>query len=309
MANLWDKTFNITEAMIRTLLKKQFGLTVDTLTTLGEGFDNSAFLVNSNIVFRFPHRAPALSCMQNEIALLPFYKEKLSFALPDLTYIGEATSEYPYPFVGYQLLAGELLSSRLPSLADNIDFAITLGSWLKELHALPVQASHLANIKGNQDWRLDIPNRTQIMVEILEQYSDNFKDAGFDPVLLNDIMESFEHLHILEKQVYVHGDLYAKHIVVDKKGMPAGLIDWGDTHIGHPAIDLSVGVMLFEDDALQAFLDAYGPWDHELLDIAIFRAFCHALSAYAYFCQKNDYPTMLWTEKAIHQVLHLMKTQ
>jgi len=309
MANLWDKTFDITDTLIRSLLKKQFGLTVNTLSILGEGFDNSAFLINSNIVFRFPHRVQALSCMQNEIALLPIYKEKLSFPLPDIKYRGEATSEYPNPFVGYQRLEGELLSTRLPSITDNLDFATTLGSWLKELHAQPVEAAHLASIQGDQSWRLDISNRTQKMAEILEQYADDFKDAGFDPIELNEMMESFEHLHILEKQVYLHGDLYAKHIVVDKKGMPAGLIDWGDTHIGHPAIDLSVGVMLFEDDALQAFLNAYGEWDHDLLDIAIFRAFCHALGAYAYFCQKNDYPTMLWTERAIHHVLHLMKTQ
>lgn len=309
MTNMWDKTFEITQVMIRGLLKKQFGLTVDTLTPLGEGFDNSAFLINGNIVFRFPHREQAKGCMQNEIALLPFYKQNLSFALPDLKYIGEATREYPYPFVGYPLLAGELLSARLPSLTDNSHFATTLGNWLKELHALPVQAAHLANIQGSQSWRLDIPNRTQKVVEILEQYGEDFKDAGFDPVELNHMMETFEHLHITDQQVYLHGDLYAKHIMVDKKGMPAGLIDWGDTHIGHPGIDLSVGIMLFESKSLQAFLDAYGPWDHDLLDIAIFRAFCHALSAYAYFCQKKDYPTMLWTERAIQHVVHLMKAQ
>ncbi len=309
MTNMWDKTTDITEAMIRKLLKKQCGLAVDTISPLGEGFDNSAFLINGNSVFRFPHRQLALSCMQNEIALLPYYKEKLSFAVPDLIYIGKATRDYPYPFVGYPLITGELLSVRLPSLTDNLDFATTLGSWLKELHALPVQASHLANIQGDQSWRLDIVNRTQKIAEILEQYADDFKDAGFDPVELNEMMESFEHLHISDQHVYLHGDLYAKHIVIDKVGLPAGLIDWGDTHIGHPAIDLSVGVMLFEGEALKAFFDTYGEWDHDLLDIAIFRAFCHALGAYAYFCQKKDYPTMLWTERAINHALHLMQTQ
>lgn len=306
MNNLWDKTIDITEVMIRTLLKKQFGIAMESLTVLGEGFDNSAYLINKNIVFRFPHRQQALSCMQNEIALLPFYQKNLSFPVPELHYIGKATREYPYPFVGYHLLSGELLSTRLPSLTDNLDFAITLGSWLKELHALPVDASHLANIQGAQDWRLDITNRTQKMTEILEQYGESFKDGGFDPAQLNEIMESFEHLHIDDtKKVYLHGDLYAKHILVNQSGMPQGLIDWGDTHIGHPAIDLSVGVMLFEQEALQAFLNAYGHWDQDLLDIAIFRAYCHALGAYAYFCQQDDYPTMLWTERAIHNAMAL----
>ncbi|HRE31357.1 MAG TPA: phosphotransferase, partial [Candidatus Berkiella sp.] len=106
--------------------------------------------------------------------------------------------------------------------------------------------------------------------------------------------------------VYLHGDLYAKHIMVTPEGKPLGLIDWGDTHIGHPAIDLSVGVMLFEQDALQVFFDAYGESDQALLDIALFRALSHAVVAYAYFCQINEFSTMWWTEAALRNTLHLL---
>ncbi|MCH7839494.1 MAG: phosphotransferase [Planctomycetes bacterium] len=37
----------------------------------------------------------------------------------------------------------------------------------------------------------------------------------------------------------VHRDLYARHMLVDDDGRPCGVIDWGDVHVGDPAIDLS----------------------------------------------------------------------
>lgn len=308
MSNLWDKTSDLNEKQICQLLHDQFGLAVQTITRLGEGFDNSAYLINGTTVFRFPHRQQAYTCMANEILLLPYLKKQLSFALPDLCFIGEPTLDYPYPFAGYPLLAGTLLTKHQRPLLSHLPFAMMLGTWLKALHQVPIEPTHLTKIQGDQDWRLNIPNRIEKIAQILMQYGDYFLAAGLDPTEINEVMHSFEQLHISDNETaYLHGDLYAKHILVDNTGMPCGLIDWGDSHIGHPAIDLSVGVMLFELDALQVFLEAYGSVSHELFDIAIFRALCHALGAYAYFCQIKEYPTMLWIEAAIQNALHLLK--
>ena len=38
--------------------------------------------------------------------------------------------------------------------------------------------------------------------------------------------------------VFVHGDLYSRHLLVDDAGRPCGVIDWGDCHVGDPAVDL-----------------------------------------------------------------------
>ena len=39
--------------------------------------------------------------------------------------------------------------------------------------------------------------------------------------------------------VLVHGDFYSRHVLVDETGGMAGVIDFGDLHVGHPAVDLS----------------------------------------------------------------------
>ncbi|MCS5709850.1 phosphotransferase [Candidatus Berkiella aquae] len=307
MSNIWDKTIDIHEGLVRHLLKEQFALTVENFSILGEGFDNSAFLINNEWVFRFPHRKEAYHPMLNEIMLLPYFKKHLSFALPDLTYIGQATSEYPYPFAGYRQLSGQFLCQAQRPFVKDHHFASSLGQWLKELHQLPILSEHESKLEGDQGWRLDITGRIAKIADTLEQYGDYFLAAGLDATQINECMHSFEHLHIFDSQkVYLHGDLYAKHIMVTQEGKPLGLIDWGDTHIGHPAIDLSVAIMLFEQEALQAFFDTYGAVDHALIDIAIFRALSHAVVAYAYFCQINDFSTMWWTEAAIRNALHLL---
>ncbi|MFO1259116.1 MAG: hypothetical protein U1E78_11995 [Gammaproteobacteria bacterium] len=73
MSNIWDKTIDINESLVRELIFSQFGLKVYSIEALGEGYDNSAFLINDKFVFRFPHREQlSPTCMANEITILPY---------------------------------------------------------------------------------------------------------------------------------------------------------------------------------------------------------------------------------------------
>lgn len=304
MSHIWNKTFDVTEAMIGTLLKTQFSLSVKESILLGEGFDNSAFLINDEYVFRFPHRKEGFICMQNEISLLPHFKHNLSFPLPELVFMGKPTEQYPYPFSGYKILPGKLLTQYQLPLVSKSEFASTLGKWLKELHALPVDKKHLTVIQGEHDWRLDIPHRTQRVSETLVKYGDYFEKAGFIPSQLNKMMASFNNLFIQRDNFcYVHGDLYAKHVLVNENGMPAGLIDWGDTHIGHPAIDLALGIMIFDKNALRHFLDSYANSDENIFRVAVFRAFNHSIIAFSYFFEIQDESAIKWTKAALENAM------
>ncbi len=53
--NIWDKTINVTTEIAQKLIENQFSYKVNNIKFLGSGYDNSAFLVNQEIVFRFPH--------------------------------------------------------------------------------------------------------------------------------------------------------------------------------------------------------------------------------------------------------------
>jgi aminoglycoside phosphotransferase (APT) family kinase protein len=63
--------------------------------------------------------------------------------------------------------------------------------------------------------------------------------------------------------VLVHGDLHARHLLVDPAGRATGVLDWGDLCLADPALDLSLGFAAFSGAARAAFLAAYGPVDAE----------------------------------------------
>lgn len=311
MKHMWDKTTQVSEELARTLLSTQFPTVFKTLQSiqwLGQGFDNTAYLINEQMVFRFPHRQEALPAMENEILILPYLAQHLSFKTSAPTLVGHSTADYPYPFSGYPVLPGELLSHYQAPWIDDPHFAKTLGHWLRELHCLPVLDDHRLQLKGQQDWRLDIANRTHRVAELTHQYADYFQAEGFDPQKLNALMQGFKHLSTQGgKSCYLHGDLYAKHIVVDSAGNPSGLIDWGDVHIGNPAIDLSVGIMIFTESALTHFLHAYQDVDAHMMKIAAFRAYCHAIGALGYFAQIQEKTTLEWTKAALTNTIEFLE--
>ncbi len=306
MQHLWDKTTQVTPDLVIALLTSQRLIDIKEIQLLGEGFDNTAFLINNEYVFRFPHRIEARECLENELLLLPYLSPKLSFPISSPTLIGHASSTYPYPFAGYKLLSGELLSTFQAPLVDNTAFAKTLGSWLQELHSLPVHDEHIKQIKGEHTWRIDFENRAARVHECVNKYSDYFINDGLDIQKLIDILDTFKDLDIhCPKKCYLHGDLYSKHIVVNRNGLPSGLIDWGDCHIGHPAVDISVGIMIFTPARLEDFLHAYQEIDAAFMKVAIFRAFAHSILGYSYFAQIEEKTTTEWTKAALMNAIKL----
>lgn len=306
MSNYWDKTTIIKNELVRELLFSQFSVHAKNIQFLGEGFDNTAFLINDEFVFRFPHRNEALICMENEIMLLPYLSSKLSFSIPSPTLIGHATSTYPYPFAGYKILPGEILSKTRRPLINHSNFSKTLGSMLKALHSLQILDNHRLLLKGEHDWRLNVVQRTEKIKETLEKYADYYIDNGFEIESLLSRMNYFKNLNTgCKEPSYIHGDLYAKHIIINN-GLPTGLIDWGDLHIGHPGIDLSVGIMIFSKEYQKIFFDSYGSVDCNVLEVAIFRAYYHSILAFAYFAKIKELTSILWTKSAIWNSIALV---
>ena len=71
---------------------------------------------------------------------------------------------------------------------------------------------------------------------------------------------------------WVHGDLYARHLLVDEARRPCGVIDWGYVHLGDPALDLSIAFSFLPAEARSAFRETYGPIDAATWDRARIRA-------------------------------------
>ena len=289
MAHLWKKTIDIDASLAKKLIEKQFSLRVNQISALDEGWDNTAFLINNELIFRFPHRDFGLKCMQHEIELLPKIASYLSFQATIPKYIGTQSDLFPYPFAGYRMIVGSPLCDVTNNLIDDHVFAKTLAKWLKELHSIPVKEICPNLNTAERYWQFDIPHRIKRCYENLNSYENYFSKAGFEKQELITIIEKIQ-LFKFENtfQSILHGDLYCRHVIVSEKLFPTGLIDFGDIFVGDPGIDLSLG-MIFTESTFQVFLENYGEVDSTRLQLLLFHAFSHAMSflPYAYEQEKT----------------------
>jgi len=272
----WTADIEVTADLVRALLMEQFPhLGSARIEPLGEGWDNAAFLVADRYVFRFPRRAIAAPLIAREIAILPMLAPNLPLAISAPCFAGIASGAYPWRFAGYRSFRGQPLSATSPGPAAYVRLAATLGTFLGALHRIDPAPAIDAGLPGDEIGRLDHAQR----MSKLEGRFAALCSAGF----IRDVSGLLEFLRSVApsgprtaRSAIVHGDLYAKHVVVDAAGNVDGIIDWGDVHYGDPAIDVSIAYEILPPHARQAFAGAYGVIDEETWRLARYRAIYHA---------------------------------
>jgi len=250
MSRPWDAERAVSIGLARGLLARQFPeLAGERVEPFGVGWDNSAFLVGGEWVFRFPRRKLAAALIEREIAILPRVAPGLPLPVPVPTFAGRPAAGYPWPFAGYRRLPGAAACRARLDAAGRQRAARPLARFLAALHATGA-------IDGPRPW-----------LPILEDLPADF---------------------VPRARALVHGDLYARHVLVDARGAPSGVIDWGDVHAGEPAVDLSLAHAFLPDRARGAFRDAYGPIDEPTWRMARFRALHSVVHFLRYGCEVGD---------------------
>src|SRR5688572_15318320 len=104
----WHADIELNDQTVRTYLEGQFPalLPINSLQEIGEGWDNSIFLVNKKIIFRFPRRQAAIALMERESILLNNLPDFSGINTPRLKYLGRPTATNPYPCQGYEIIEG-----------------------------------------------------------------------------------------------------------------------------------------------------------------------------------------------------------
>jgi len=85
-----------------------------------------------------------------------------------------------------------------------------------------------------------------------------------------------------DAKTVVHGDFYSRHILVDDASRMCGVIDFGDLHLDHPAVDLSSLWTVLPLRAHDEFFAIYGHVDARALAVARLRALTSGLAQEAY---------------------------
>lgn len=249
MGQAWDADIAIDAAFAQLLVAEQFPeLAPVRAVPLGEGWDNAAFVINDAFVFRFPRRNVAVFLLQHEIDVLPALANRLPLPIPVIAFAGQPTERFPFPFMGYRRLIGE---SACSAAVDLPAAATTLGQFLRALHAVAPPP----RLQADTYQRAQLPSRRDKLATRLQSWPEAQAKSLLSR--LDSLVDTAPAAHLTT----THGDVYPRHILVDSAGLPSGVIDWGDLHLGDPAIDLAIAFTLLPLSLHQRFRDAYGGID------------------------------------------------
>jgi aminoglycoside phosphotransferase (APT) family kinase protein len=283
-ASQWTAEIAVTPQLAASLIREQFpDLGDQQVTMLATGWDNAAFLVGTQWLFRFPRREIAVPGVQREIAVLPRLAATLPLPIPDPQFVGRPSARYPWPFFGARRLPGAELADS--GLADSrrARAAASVGHFLRALHDPGLVALvEDAGLPVDPMRRASPPVRASRAREILDRLANRgICPAGSDVSRLLDRAErgaagaepaeeaagatgpggtppAGAGLPAAGPVVVSHGDLHVRHLLVDHEGSATGVIDWGDLCLADPAVDLSIAYLGFAGKARADLLSAYG---------------------------------------------------
>lgn len=283
----WASEFDVDEDLARRLIAAQFPQIASlAIARFGAGMDNVAYLIGDRYVFRFPRRSVVAPLLEREERILPLIAQHLPLHIPFPQFIGQPDLGYPWTFAGYERVAGTTACSVTLTMAQRIAFARPLGTFLRALHAIPHEAGERAGLPGDELGRL---NRAKRLPLARERFAELAQAGALDDgsVFLAFLEENAPGPPRSVRRI-VHGDLYARHVLVDAKHAVCGIIDWGDVHLGDPALDLMVAHCMLPASAHAAFIDAYGGVDAQTWILAKYRATYHAALVADFGVQIHD---------------------
>ena len=179
---------------------------------IDDGWDFKVLILEGEWVLRIPRSEPAAEELEKEIGLLPTLGPALPVEIPRFTYVS-----HDPPFVVYPLIRGEPLRGEDPGGVRA--FLAALHSFAPDGVEVPRPDWLEIYRKHREDWR-------HMVLPLL---------AATEQVAAEALLAEIETLADFVPAL-VHCDLGPSHLLC-RDGRLAGVIDWGDTKIGDPAID------------------------------------------------------------------------
>jgi aminoglycoside phosphotransferase (APT) family kinase protein len=273
----WSAEVTVDAELATRLIREQFlEVELRSIFLLGEGWDNTMWLVDDEWVFRFPRRSYVLSGIRNEIELLPRLAPLLPLPIPVPALVGEPSEIFPWPFYAGRLLPGRELADAELDDTSLTRLARPLAEFLRTLHAVELDAELPIDPVGRADMTVRVPRA--------RQYLDEVESLGLwrPPPLVDELLEAAGALPEAQPTATCHGDLHLRHLLVGDQGQPTGVIDWIDLSRNDPSVDLVLYWAALPPEGRAEFLEVYGTvTEEQLLRARVLSLFlCGVLAAY-----------------------------
>jgi len=250
----------MTEPDWRTIELENPGLSVQSAHFLGEGWNSRAYLVNNELVYRFPKRPGHWEELEREVKFLAFAADFLPLAVPRYAHVAPDSPAAAYGYAVYRYLQGHAMNVNALSLEKRAAAAEVIGAFLRAMHSLQPNPE-VGCILPREDERL-----------VAEEYFTRTKREiapKLRPPEASALLKQFEIYlgapeNFLFQPAVLHADLGRDHILMEHDSVVAA-IDFGDVNWGDPDYDFMYLFVDFGLDFAEEVARRYGHRDPERL--------------------------------------------
>jgi aminoglycoside phosphotransferase (APT) family kinase protein len=221
---------------------------------------------------------------------MPPLAARLPLPVPVATLAAAPVAGYPWPVAVHRCLPGRTADRAGLDDAGRARLAAPLGRFPAALHAIGPAEARAMGAGDDALGRFDLPRRAASARDGLAHLAR--LGLGDRHSALEPALSGAEGRRPARASALVHGDLYARHLLIDDAGELCGVIDWGDVHLGDPATDLAIVHTALPPDARDAFLAAYGAVNEDTWALARFRAAYHTILVVLYAHDVRDGPLL-----------------
>lgn len=203
-------------------------------------------------VLRVPRRPGMDKQIEKEKKILTLLKSQLDIQVPDWQIANASLIAYPLlqdpPVLSYDSETYEVSWNMDPS---NPSYEQSLAQTMVKLHQI---SAHLAREIG-----LEVLDSQQARLWMLDKLKTVESALPVPSSLLQRWYRWIDQTDLWPQQTgFIHGDLFAGHIMSPHTGPISGMIDWSEAQYNDTSIDFAGHLLVFGEDSLRRLLDAYG---------------------------------------------------
>ena len=236
-------------ALARRLLRAQLPELADLplAAVPSSGTVHVIYRVGDELAIRLPRVAGNGASLRKERRWVPRLAPLLPLEVPVPVHLGEATGEYPSPWLVCTWLEGH--EATLEGLDDPRRDAAGLAAFTAALHGIGTEDGPGPGAHNGQKAE-PLADRDDVTRSAIRSLAGELDAAtalrAWDAALAAAPCGA---------PVWVHGDLHAPNLLV-RDGSLRGVLDFGCLCVGDPAIDLLAAWSLFEGESRRAFRSA-----------------------------------------------------